>query len=114
MGSPPPTWRCGSVEVVESMPHKRSLEALQRRAAKRFVIAMAYRDKYAAEVVNRLSSSAVLDYVARAFHGRVHLGAIPGVEPGEVLYDSRGRGSFQGAPHKHGDKALKKVAANEG
>lgn len=77
------------------MPHKRSFEAQQRRAARRFVLEMAYRDKLTAETINRLDRSDLINYISKAFGGRVHLGSIPMIERGEVLSDSRGGGSFQ-------------------
>lgn len=77
------------------MPHKRSLEARQRRATRRLILEMAYRDKLRAETINRLSRNELVNLVSKMFGGRVHLGAIPMVEVGEVLCDSRGRGSFQ-------------------
>lgn len=77
------------------MPHKRSFEAKQRRAAKRIILEMAYRDRLTAETVNRLNVIELISHVANIFGGKVHLGAIPRVEEGEVLYDPRGAGSFQ-------------------
>lgn len=81
------------------MPHKRSFSAIQRRAAKRFISLMAYRDKFTAETINKISVKDIIDYPAGKFDGRVSLGAIPRIEVGEVLYDSRGRGSFQRRNH---------------
>ncbi|MEM1989385.1 MAG: hypothetical protein QW782_01955 [Candidatus Bathyarchaeia archaeon] len=77
------------------MPHKRSLEARQRRIAKRIIMEMAYRDRLRAEAVNRLSMREIMSLIGEMFNGRVHLGAIPRVEEGEILYDSRGMGSLQ-------------------
>lgn len=77
------------------MPHKRSFEARQRRAAKRLILDMAYRDKAKAETINRLSVGEIVNHISRVFGGRVHLGAVPRVEVGEVLADPRGEGSFQ-------------------
>lgn len=77
------------------MPHKRSFGAIQRRAAKKFILLMAYRDKFTAETINRVSVRDIIDYLVQRFNGRVSLGAIPSVEVGEVLHDSRGKGSFQ-------------------
>jgi len=76
------------------MPHKRSFEARQRRAAKRFIRLMAYYDRERGEVVNRLDRNAVIKFIMERF-GAVNFGAIPRVERGEILYDSRGNGSFQ-------------------
>lgn len=76
------------------MPHKRSLIARQRRAARKFILDMAYRDKYAAETVNVLDRRDLINYLADLF-GQVHLGSIPLIEKGEVLADSRGSGSLQ-------------------
>ncbi|MEM3956149.1 MAG: hypothetical protein QW424_05300 [Candidatus Bathyarchaeia archaeon] len=76
------------------MPHKRSLIARQRRAARKFILDMAYRDKYVAETVNVLDRRDLINYLADLF-GQVHLGSIPLIERGEVLADSRGGGSLQ-------------------
>lgn len=77
------------------MPHRRSLEARQRRAARRLVLEMAYRDRFRAETINRISVNEIMEYISRIFDGRIHLGAIPRVEVGEVLVGPRGEGSFQ-------------------
>lgn len=84
------------------MPHKRSFEAKQRRAARKLIFTMAYRDRFGAETVNRLNMREIMDYISAMFNGRVHLGAIPRVEQGEVLSDSRGRGSFQRRAYSEG------------
>ncbi|MEM2370702.1 MAG: hypothetical protein QXO15_01030 [Nitrososphaerota archaeon] len=87
------------------MTHKRSFKAEQRRAAKKYIRLMAYEDRVKCESVNRLSVSEVITYIAKEFGGRVHLGAIPRVEVGEVIIDSRGGGSFQrGLNHEGGNK----------
>lgn len=81
--------------MIIGMPHRRSFEAMQRRAARRLILEMAYKDRLRSEVVNRLSMAEIMDYLSKMFGGRIHLGAVPKVEAGEVLADSRGQGSFQ-------------------
>lgn len=65
------------------MPHKRSFETRQRRAARKIILEAAYRDRFRAETVNRLSVSDIINRVVKAFGGKVHLGTIPKVEEGE-------------------------------
>jgi hypothetical protein len=68
----------------------------------------AYIDKYRGEIVSRISRLNVLGLLnCEGF--KVSL--IPDVERGEVLIDSRGKGSLQQMPHRRGRPkiSLKKV-----
>ena len=68
------------------MVHQRSPEAEIRRLAKRLMLSLSFRDHRLSETVNVLSARDVLGEV----------GSVPfDVVKGEVLVDSRGRGSFQ-------------------
>ena len=74
------------------LPLQRSPEAEVRRLVKRFLLKYAYRDPKLAETVNRKTSRDILTELIG--HGLV--GEVPfDVVKGEVLVDSRGRGSFQ-------------------
>ena len=68
------------------MPHQRSLEANIRRLAKRLLLSLSFRDRRQAETVNILSAKDVISELGQAPFDVVR---------GEVLVDSRGRGSFQ-------------------
>jgi len=72
------------------VPHKRSEEAMMKRhlrkVAKRLMLTLSFRDARLAETVNLVTRSDLLS----------ELGQVPfDVVRGEVLVDSRGRGSFQ-------------------
>ncbi|MEM1515208.1 MAG: hypothetical protein QXH24_04065 [Candidatus Bathyarchaeia archaeon] len=88
--------------MIISMLHKRSFETRQRKVARRLILKTAYTDRFKAETINRLSRSKLIDYISRMFSGRVHLGAIPNVEVGEILCDPRGRGSLQRGSENEG------------
>jgi len=69
-----------------SMVHQRSSEAKMRRLAKKLMLTLSFRDPRLAETVNLVTRSDLLS----------ELGQVPfDVVKGEVLVDSRGRGSFQ-------------------
>ena len=72
------------------MPHKRSEEAMMKRhlrkVAKRLMLTLSFRDRRLSETVNLVTRRDLLS----------ELGQVPfDVVRGEVLVDSRGRGSFQ-------------------
>jgi hypothetical protein len=76
------------------MVHKRSFNKLQRRIIRNIIFKNAYIDKYRGEIVSRVSRLDVLNLLnCEGF--KVSL--IPDVERGEVLIDSRGKGSLQNA-----------------
>jgi hypothetical protein len=73
--------------------HRRqSGEKLQRRLARRMIFRSALRDTRRGEVVCRVSRVEVL---AALGNSPIDLSLVPDVEKGEVLADSRGRGTFQ-------------------
>lgn len=86
------------------MPHKRSLEALerliqkrkeiieQRRKAKQIVVSSAFMDREKAESVNLLSPQQILIKLTEDYP-EVHVRAVHFTQ-GEVLIDSRGEGSL--------------------
>jgi len=78
------------------MQHKRSEESLQRREARKIVQRFAFQDQKLAETVNRLTPEQIVGQLQLVFPECVtyHFAAQYG--QGEVLVDSRGRGSFQG------------------
>ena len=84
------------------MPHKRSLEAEQRRnqrslekqEAKKLVLKSAFLDRERGETVNLLSSAQVNTLLLETFQGSL-LTVDSRYEKGEVLTDSRGSGSLQ-------------------
>ena len=80
------------------MTHRghRSPKGLQRQAARLFVITHSRRDRIQAENINLLTREQIVEELSKQFEG-----VLPGVvkfERGEVLMDSRGRGSLQQLP----------------
>jgi len=75
------------------MQHLRSKEKRQERDARRFILDTSFHDPIMAETISRVSDTMIV----------AHLDALyPGTPPpeinvvrGEVLIDSRGRGTFQ-------------------
>jgi hypothetical protein len=65
--------------------------------ARKIIWSYAYRDHLKSEIVNRLSK---LDIINMLGAGEFSLYQIPNVERGEVLVDSRGKGSFQQHPKR--------------
>lgn len=64
----------------------------QARAARRIILATGWRDYERCETISRVSRMDVLNCLPP---GPVQISAVPDVEKGEVLIDSRGQGSFQ-------------------
>ena len=75
------------------MVHKHSIEAEQRRSAKRLALTSAFQDTIKQESVNLLTSTQLSDLISQQFE-YVLPGAVDVVR-GEVLLDSRGQGTFQ-------------------
>jgi len=73
---------------------RRSVKSLQRRLAKKIVFRQAYHDQEIKEIINRTTPEWIMQ-VLNQVYGYVEVGAIPELEQGEVLVDSRGKGSFQ-------------------
>jgi hypothetical protein len=71
--------------------HKRSSEKLQVRHVRRIIFSTAFNDRSVCEVVSKVSR---LDLMT-LLNEPVDMSLLPDVEKGEVLVDSRGRGSFQ-------------------
>lgn len=88
------------------MPHKRSLEALerriqerkeiidQRRKAKQIVVSSAFMDREKAESVNLLSPQQILIKLTETYP-EPYMTAVKQFTQGEILIDPRGQGSFQ-------------------
>jgi len=77
---------------------KRSQEAKIRRYAKRYVLNHSFHDVIWAETICIFDRVAVHNYIHVTYPellDGVLLSDIPDIERGEVLVDSRGRGSFQ-------------------
>lgn len=72
-----------------------------RYFARRYIFLHSHHDRVLRETVNVIKREDVIKAVGERF-GVVPLGCIPDVEVGEVLSDSRGRGSFQKRPEKVG------------
>jgi len=72
---------------------KRSPEGLQRQAVRKLVFNQSRRDRIQAENINLLSREQIVEELSKQFDGVV-LCAVK-FERGEVLADSRGRGSLQ-------------------
>jgi hypothetical protein len=80
-------WREGDIM------HKRSAGKLQARRVRGIILRGSFYDRNVCEVISRVSR---LDVMA-LLGGLVEVDLIPDVEKGEVLLDSRGRGTFQKA-----------------
>jgi len=70
--------------------HKRSPERLLYRRIRQIIFDMSFRDRLRDETVSMVSRADIL-----ALLSPVQVSVVPDVERGEVLVDSRGRGSFQ-------------------
>jgi hypothetical protein len=77
------------------MVHKHSIEAEQRRLARRLALTSAFQDRILQESVNTLTSDDLKTLLGKEFE--FVLPTFTDVTRGEVLLDSRGRGSCQ--PH---------------
>lgn len=71
--------------------HKRSDDKRQVRRISRIILVNSFRDRTQCEMVCRLSRAEVLGLLKED----VQVGLVPDVEQGEILTDSRGRGTFQ-------------------
>ena len=72
---------------------KRSLRAMQKRDAKRYILQNGFQDHILAETVNITKREVVLEFLGKKY-GMVFPDAVK-TELGEVLVDSRGNGSLQ-------------------
>lgn len=73
------------------MVHKKSREKGQRRLIRKIILSSSFRDGIRAETVSRLSRLEVLELLMRS----IEVDAVPDVQKGEILVDSRGEGSLQ-------------------
>ena len=71
--------------------HKRNAEKLQARRIRAIILRSSFYDRNLCEVVSRMTRLDVLSKLTEPVE--IHL--VPDVEKGEVLIDSRGRGSLQ-------------------
>jgi hypothetical protein len=76
------------------MVHKRSFDKLQHRIIRNLIFKNAYIDKFRGEIVSRVSRFDVLSLLNCE---GLKVSLVPNVERGEVLIDSRGKGSLQNA-----------------
>jgi hypothetical protein len=79
------------------MVHKRSFNKLQRRIIRNIIFKNAYIDKYRGEVISRFSRLDVLGLLNCEGLKVFLVSLVPDIERGEVLIDSRGKGSLQNA-----------------
>jgi hypothetical protein len=79
------------------MVHKRSFNKLQRRIIRNIIFKNAYIDKYRGEIVSRVSSLDILGLLNCEGLKVSLVSLVPDIERGEVLIDSRGKGSLQNA-----------------
>lgn len=83
------------------MPHprgKRSRKAQLRRKSRQFILKHAYHDVIWAETVCRSNRLEVINFLTVEYSDRpegLQVSQVPDIEKGEVLVDSRGRGSWQ-------------------
>lgn len=73
------------------MTHRRSKEKEQLRQVRRLIFSRGFHDRVKGETVCKLSRIDVLGLLNEP----VQLSIVPDLERGEILIDSRGRGSFQ-------------------
>ena len=73
------------------MVHRRSEEKLLLRKIRAIIYSLSYNDQIMCETVSKVSRQDVLAFLNVA----ICVSDVPDVEKGEVLVDSRGRGSFQ-------------------
>jgi hypothetical protein len=73
------------------MVHKRSEKKLLLRKIRGIIYSLSYNDQIMCETVSKVSRQDVLAFLNVA----ICVSDVPDVEKGEVLVDSRGRGSFQ-------------------
>jgi hypothetical protein len=73
------------------MVHKRSEKKLLLRKIRAIIYSLSYNDQIVCETVSKASRVDVLAFLNEA----IQISDVPDVEKGEVLVDSRGRGSFQ-------------------
>ena len=71
--------------------HRRNTNKLQARKIRGIILRNSFYDRKTSEVICRITRLGVLGKLNEPVE--VHL--VPDVEKGEVLIDSRGRGSFQ-------------------
>jgi hypothetical protein len=71
--------------------HKRSSRKLQIRWIRGIILRRSFYDRNVSEVICRVSRLDIISLLS----GPVEVDVVPDVEKGEVLLDSRGRGSFQ-------------------
>jgi hypothetical protein len=80
-------------EECLNMVHKRSQTSLARS----FILKEAFWDRQRSESINAVSTEQVIGHVSSSISSEepVDLSAIPVLEKGAVLCDSRGEGAFQ-------------------
>jgi hypothetical protein len=80
------------------MPNKRSPEAMERRAQRRFARILVSKsglgDPIQAENINILLHDQIADSLEKAF-GYADMSIVDKFEKGEILSDNRGRGTLQ-------------------
>lgn len=75
---------------------KRNLKYRQKRFAKKYIFSHAYHDRNVAETVNRISSTRLQSELRDVFQGQpILIDYADDLVKGEILADSRGKGSFQ-------------------
>jgi hypothetical protein len=76
------------------MPHRRSRTGLLRRVSNSLVRLHAQFDREKWEAISTMDRRDLVRILSTRFR-EIPLAAVPSVERGEVLYDSRGLGSMQ-------------------
>ncbi|HJW98433.1 MAG TPA: hypothetical protein VJ529_04820 [Candidatus Bathyarchaeia archaeon] len=75
----------------DSIPHKRSKKSLQKRQIRNIILSNSIFDKTRCETVTIISKTDLLI----ALTGRIKMSEVPNIERGEVLIDSKGKGTLQ-------------------
>jgi hypothetical protein len=75
----------------DSIPHKRSRKSLQKRQIRSIILSNSIYDKTRCETVTIISKTDLLI----ALTGQIKMSDVPNIERGEVLIDSKGKGTLQ-------------------
>jgi hypothetical protein len=75
----------------DSIPHRRSKNSLLKRQIRNIILSNSIYDKTLCETVTTISKTDLL----LALTGQIKMSQVPDIERGEVLIDSKGKGTLQ-------------------
>jgi len=73
------------------IPHKRRKDSLLKRQIRNIILSNSIHDKTRCETVTTISKTDLL----LALTGQIKMNQVPDIEKGEVLIDSKGKGTLQ-------------------